>query len=63
MDSIVFHAGTIATPAGIATNGGRVLALTSYGQTFTEALQISMKNAELVEFEQKNYRKDIGFDL
>lgn len=62
-DSIVFHAGTKEVDGQVVTNGGRVMALTSYGQTVQEALAISMKNAELVTFEKKNYRRDIGFDL
>lgn len=62
-DSIVFHAGTKQTDAGVVTNGGRVLALTSYGETFAAALATSMKNAEQIQFDRKNYRRDIGFDL
>ncbi len=62
-DSIVFHAGTKAQDGQIVTSGGRVLALTSYGRTFQEALQKSLANAEKVQFEGKYYRKDIGFDL
>lgn len=62
-DSILFHAGTKQVGEDILTNGGRVLAVTSYGETFKEALVISNKNAKLIEFEGKNYRQDIGFDL
>jgi phosphoribosylamine--glycine ligase len=62
-DSILFHAGTKQVGDKILTNGGRVLAITSYGKTFQDALAISNKNAALIEFEGKNYRKDIGFDL
>lgn len=62
-DSILFHAGTKQVGDQIVTNGGRVLAITSYGDNFKSALEVSSKNANLIEFEQKNYRKDIGFDL
>lgn len=63
-NSIVFHAGTKPENAStIVTNGGRVLAISSYGQTQSEALSKSYTNAENVNFEGKYYRKDIGFDL
>lgn len=62
-DSLLFHAGTKQVGEEVLTNGGRVLAVTSYGETFKEALAISNKNAALIEFEGKNYRRDIGFDL
>lgn len=61
--SIVFHAGTKKMGNQIVSNGGRVLAVTSYGKDFREALELSYKNAEKIKFEKKNYRKDIGFDL
>ncbi|HFA51288.1 MAG TPA: phosphoribosylamine--glycine ligase [Bacteroidetes bacterium] len=61
--SIVFHAGTKISGEKILTNGGRVIAITSFAKTFKEALKKSNKNAEVIEFEGKNYRKDIGFDL
>ena len=61
--SIVFHAGTKRTNEGVVTNGGRVMALTSFGDDFKEAVGLSLLNATKVEFEKKNYRKDIGFDL
>jgi phosphoribosylamine--glycine ligase len=63
-DSIVFHAGTQLDGAGeLVTDGGRVLALTSYGDTFEDALQLSYENARKIKFEGGNYRGDIGFDL
>lgn len=62
-DSILFHAGT--KPAGdkVLTSGGRVIAISSYGDTKDEALAKSYNNAEKVIFDKKYYRKDIGFDL
>ncbi len=62
-DSILFHAGTRLVNDEILTNGGRVLAITSYGEKFQNALAISKKNAEKIAFDKKYYRKDIGFDL
>jgi len=62
-DSIVFHAGTKSNGGEIVTNGGRVLAISSYGNTKEEALAESYSNAEKIKFNGKYYRKDIGFDL
>jgi len=62
-DSIVFHAGTKKVQDKIVTNGGRVLAITSYGKDFTEALEKSYQNIAKIKFDKMNYRKDIGFDL
>jgi len=61
--SILFHAGTTAIDGQILTNGGRVIAISSYGNNKDEALKQSCKNAEIVRFDGKYYRKDIGFDL
>lgn len=62
--SMVFHAGTKMTAAGdLVTSGGRVLAVTSYGDTFEEALAKSYENAKKIKFDGVNYRGDIGFDL
>ncbi len=62
--SMVFHAGTALNEAGeLVTSGGRVLAVTSYGDTFEEALELSYANAKKIQFEGVNYRGDIGFDL
>lgn len=62
-DSIVFHAGAQKKDGNIVTSGGRVMAITSYGNNFREALQKSYKNVEKISFEGKNYRSDLGFDL
>ena len=62
-NSIVFHAGTKLDKGAVVTNGGRVMAITSYGNNFQEALQQSYNNVSKIQFEKMNYRKDIGFDL
>lgn len=62
-DSIVFHAGTKLDNGNVVTNGGRVMAITSYGDNFQEALNKSYKNVNQLHFEKMNFRKDIGFDL
>ena len=62
-DSILFHAGTKKTADGIVTNGGRVIAASSYGATKDEALAKSFASIEKVTFEGKYFRHDIGFDL
>ncbi|MHC5201117.1 phosphoribosylamine--glycine ligase [Myroides sp. LJL119] len=62
-DSLVFHAGTALKQGQIVTNGGRVLAVTSFGDTFQEALKKSYQNIDKLCFDKINYRKDIGFDL
>jgi phosphoribosylamine--glycine ligase len=61
--SILFHAGTAAKNEQILTNGGRVIAVSSYGKNKDEALLQSYKNAEAVRFDGVYYRKDIGFDV
>ncbi|MBJ10247.1 MAG: phosphoribosylamine--glycine ligase [Flavobacteriales bacterium] len=62
-DSILFHAGTKQEGEDVVTNGGRVLAITSYGRDMDIALAKSFANAEKINFENKYFRRDIGFDL
>ena len=61
-NSLVFHAGT-KNEGVIKTNGGRVVAITSFGEDIESALAKSYINAEKISFEGKYYRNDIGFDL
>jgi len=61
--SIVFHAGTKLDGSKVKTSGGRVLAVTSYGDDFEKALKQSYENIEKIHFDKMNFRKDIGFDL
>jgi phosphoribosylamine---glycine ligase len=62
-DSIVFHAGTKSEGDKVLTSGGRVLAVSSLGDDRIEALENSFRNAEIIQFDKKYYRKDLGFDL
>jgi phosphoribosylamine---glycine ligase len=62
-DSLVFHAGTAFKDEQVVSNGGRVLAVTSYGNGFQEALKKSYQNIDKLHFDTMYYRKDIGFDL
>lgn len=62
-DSLVFHAGTKKDNDTIISNGGRVLAVTSLGDNFEEAIKKSYQNIEKLHFDTMYYRKDIGFDL
>lgn len=62
-DSIAFHAGTKLENGKIVTNGGRVIAITSFGESFQEAIKKSYQNIEKLHFDKMYFRKDIGFDL
>ena len=62
-DSLIFHAGTKEEYGKILSNGGRVLVVTSFGETFKTATKKSYQTIESLKFDKMNYRKDIGFDL
>ncbi|MGL5318710.1 MAG: phosphoribosylamine--glycine ligase [Bacteroidales bacterium] len=62
-DSIVFHAGTKEEDGKVLTNGGRVIAVSSYGNSKDEALATSFRNAAKISYAGKYFRSDIGFDL
>ena len=62
-DSIVFHAGAKFQNGKVVTSGGRVMAITSYGNTYQEAIKKSYQSIENLHFDKMNYRRDIGFDL
>ena len=62
-NSIPFHAGTTVKEDAVVTNGGRVIAITSYGSNFPEALKQSYQNIQKISFDGMNFRTDIGFDL
>lgn len=63
VDSIPFHAGASMKDGNVVTSGGRVMAITSYGKTYQEAIKKSYQNIEKLHFDKMYYRKDIGFDL
>ena len=62
-DSIAFHAGTKLENGKVVTNGGRVIAVTSFGESFQEAIKKSYQNIDKLNFDKMYFRKDIGFDL
>ncbi len=61
--SLVFHAGTTLFNGKVVTNGGRVIAVTSYGNDYQEAIKKSYQNINKLCFDKMYFRKDIGFDL
>ncbi len=62
-DSIVFHSGTVKKDDKLVTNGGRVIAVSSYGKDKAEALQKSFEEAQKIHFKDMYFRHDIGFDI
>ncbi len=62
-DSIPFHAGAQLEDGKVVTSGGRVMSITSYGETYQEAIKKSYQSIAKLQFDKMYYRKDIGFDL
>jgi len=62
-DSIAFHAGTTDKHDQVVSNGGRVIAVTSYGNDLKDALSKSYNNIDSIDFEGKTFRKDIGYEF
>ncbi|WBL25656.1 phosphoribosylamine--glycine ligase [Zunongwangia sp. HGR-M22] len=62
-DAIVFHAGTTLKDGKVVTNGGRVIAVTAFGEDYEQALKKSYQNVEKLQFDKMYFRKDLGFDL
>jgi phosphoribosylamine--glycine ligase len=61
--TLVFHAGTAQANEGLVTAGGRVVAVTSFGDTLGEAVQHAVATLEQIQFEGMYYRKDIGYEF
>ena len=61
--SILFHSGTRFSGTEVVTNGGRVIAISSKGKNIPEALDLSYRNAAKIQFKNKFFRRDLGFDL
>jgi phosphoribosylamine--glycine ligase len=59
--TLVFHAGTRSEDGTLRANGGRVLSVTALGATFAEAQRVSAQAAERIQFDGKQYRRDIGW--
>lgn len=62
-EALVYHAGTKLEEDKVLTNGGRVLAVTAYGETYKKALSVAYRQAQKIHFDKVYYRKDIGQDL
>ena len=62
-EAILFHAGAKMSDGQVITSGGRVMAVTAYGETFEDAIKKSYQNINQLSFDKMYYRKDIGFDL
>jgi len=62
-EAIIFHGGTKTEDQKIKTNGGRVLAITAFGDTIKKALSVAYRQADKIHFDKKYYRKDLGNDL
>ena len=62
-DALIFHAGTTLKDGKVVTNGGRVIAVTAFGEDYKQALKKSYQNVEKLQFDKMYFRKDLGFDL
>ncbi len=62
-ESLVFHAGTMSAYGAVMTNGGRVLCVTSFGDSVMEAVNKSKETLEHIHFEEMYYRRDIGYEF
>ena len=61
--SKIYHAGTQSSDGNFITSGGRVIAVTSLADDLRQAVDTSLANAELIQYEEKYYRKDIGYEF